>query len=109
MIRKTIAFICCAAVALSALCLPAAGEQAVTVINGNELETFKGRTKEQLFALWQAAEVKEYDSIYETGKEASFSAPYSGGVIKQEVLDNVQSNLNYYRALTGSPQLPKGL
>ena len=105
MIRKTIAFICCAAVALSALCLPAAGEQAVTVINGNELETFKGRTKEQLFALWQAAEVKEYDSIYETGKEASFSAPYSGGVIKQEVLDNVQSNLNYYRALTGSPQI----
>lgn len=70
-----------------------------------ELESFKGRTKEQITTLWQTAEIADYESIFEEGKQSSYVAPYSGGTVRQDVLDNVWRNLNYYRYLIGSPQI----
>ena len=76
-------------------------------INGNEDPYFKNRTKAQITERWENSKIQKRDSIYEEGKEPSFSAPYSGGVVKQEVLDNVLDNLNYYRWLIGSPEVTR--
>lgn len=104
MLRNLLVMVCCAAVIMSAAFVPVLAEGEI-VINGNELATFKNRTKEQIFSLWQDAEIKDYDSIFEEGKEPSYTAPYSGGTVKQEVLQNVRKNLNYYRFLVGSPEI----
>ena len=85
--------------------LSARAQEDITVINGNELAPFKDRTKEQIASLWKDAEIAEYDSIFIDGGQSSYVSPYSGGTLKQEVLDNVQRNLNYYRYLVGSPAI----
>lgn len=104
MLRNLLVMACCAAVIMSAAFVPVSAEGEI-VINGNEIATFKNRTKEQIFSLWQDAEIKDFDSIFEEGKEPSYTAPYSGGTVKQEVLQNVRKNLNYYRFLVGSPEI----
>lgn len=71
------------------------------IIDGNKLPAFKDRTKAAIFEKWTTGEIANYDSIYETGKEASFTNPYSGGTVKMEVLRDIQDNLNYYRWLCG--------
>lgn len=108
MIKKMSAVFLSAVMLLCGLCFPAAAEQEI-VINGNELESFKGRTKEQITSLWQTAEIADYESIFEEGKQSSYVAPYSGGTVRQDVLDNVWRNLNYYRYLIGSPQITERL
>lgn len=50
MIKKMSAVFLSAVMLLCGLCFPAAAEQEI-VINGNELESFKGRTKEQITSL----------------------------------------------------------
>lgn len=104
MMKKISAVFLSAVMLLCGLCLPSVAEQEI-VINGNELESFKNRTKEQILSLWQTAEIADYESIFEDGKQSSYVAPYSGGTVRQDVLDNVQRNLNYYRYLIGSPQI----
>lgn len=76
------------------------------VINANEMSVFK-KTKSQIQAKWNNSNLKLKDgySIYE--KEPSYTAPYSGGVVKQEYLNRVLANLNYYRYLIGSPEITK--
>lgn len=104
MMKKISAAFLSAVMLICGFCLPSAAEQE-TVINGNELEGFKNRTKEQIVSLWQSAEIADYESIFEEGKQSSYEAPYSGGTVRQDVLDNVRRNLNYYRYLVGSPQI----
>ncbi len=74
------------------------------VINGNDIEQFQ-RTKQDIQELWKNSNLKLEDgySIYD--EEPSYEAPYKGGVVKQEYLDRVLKNLNYYRYLVGSPQI----
>lgn len=43
------------------------------IIDGNKLPAFKDRTKAAIFEKWTTGEIANYDSIYETGKEASFT------------------------------------
>lgn len=104
MMKKISAAFLSAVMLICGFCLPIAAEREA-VINGNELEGFKNRTKEQIVSLWQSAEIADYESIFEEGKQSSYEAPYSGGTVRQDVLDNVRRNLNYYRYLVGSPQI----
>ena len=104
--KKFVGIILISAILLSGLLIPnTVSANSEIIINGNELDTFKNRTKENISEEWEKGKISDYDSIYEEGKEASFVAPYSGGTVKTEVLEDIQDNLNYYRWLCGCPKI----
>ena len=74
------------------------------VIDGNKISTFL-KTKKQIKNKWNSGKIDLKDNYSIFSKEQSFKAPYNGGVVKQEYLDNVLRNLNYYRYLIGSPEI----
>ena len=74
------------------------------VIDGNKISTFT-KTKKQIKSKWNSGKIDLKDNYSIFSKEQSFEAPYDGGVVKQEYLDNVLRNLNYYRYLIGSPEV----
>ena len=97
--------ICLLLVVLIIWLIPIKSNAANQVIDANEMEVFQ-KTKQEIQEKWKGAELKlpeGSDTIFE--EEQSYVAPYNGGVVKQEYLDNVQANLNYYRYLTGSPEI----
>ena len=73
-----------------------------TVINGNDFAVFQ-RTKEDIQAAYEVGYMNISDNIWL--EEPSYTAPYKAGVLKQEYLDEVLENVNYYRWLIGSPEI----
>jgi len=73
------------------------------VVNGNDFAVFK-RTKKEIQNKWIVGKLNPTD-IFEVAP--SYKAPYNGGVVKQSYLDDVIDNLNYYRYLTGAPNVTK--
>ena len=74
------------------------------VINLNELEPFKGRTKEEVTEKYDIAKKDEY---YNRGNNdyyeiiPSLVAPYDGGKLKTEVHQAMTDLTNFYRWLAG--------
>ena len=74
------------------------------VINLNELEPFKGRTKEEVTEKYDIAKKDEYynrgnNDYYEI--TPSLVAPYDGGKLKTEVHQAMTDLTNFYRWLAG--------
>ena len=85
------------------LFLPEITYAANQVINADEMEAFQ-KTKQDIQEKWNEGKLEiPSDGIYEV--EQSLEAPYNGGVVKQEYLEEVKDNLNYYRYLIGSPEI----
>lgn len=105
--KKMSAVFLSAVMLLCGLCFPAA--QSRKLSNGNELESFKGRTKEQITSLWQTAEIADYESIFEEGKQSSYVAPYSGGTVRQECLTMFGATLIITGILSVLRKLPRDL
>ena len=75
------------------------------VINGNDFDIYK-RSKEDIFSKWESSKLNipnNYNDIYE--RLPNYNAPYKAGIVKQNYLNSVINNLNYYRYLTGSPEI----
>lgn len=75
------------------------------IINLNELEPFKGRTKQEVVLKYHNTKIDEYydhgmvNSYYKT--EPSLVTPYAGGELKEEVHQAMSDMANYYRWLAG--------
>ena len=73
-----------------------------TIINGNDFSIYQ-RSKEDIKNKWETGVLEIPTSIYEI--EPSYETPYQAGVVKEGYLKEVMDNLNYYRYLTGTPEI----
>ena len=75
------------------------------LLDGNTFDKFKNRTITDIQNKWEASKLlyTASDNIYE--RPQSLVAPYDGGLVKQDYLDNCIRLLNYYRYLVGNVEI----
>lgn len=105
-IRSILSLVLVLAMCLSGIVYAAPAEAEPTVYDGNAMEPFAGRTREEIGR--HISEAQYYESSYRSQdpqsyytQQPSLSAPYAAGTITDDTLRAMAAMTQYYRWLTG--------